>query len=74
MDLIALVRHVCEVQVEVADVWQANVGGVEERREACVLDGADIDSDFVVQAADGDIAELLGSEAQAFEVGGTIDL
>lgn len=74
MDLITLVKDLGKVQVEFADVWKADVLGVEEGAKARVFAGAHIDGNFAVEATSRDVAQLLGRKTQALEVGGAIDV
>lgn len=73
-DLVALVRDICEVEVQLLDVGQADVARADEGGEACVGCGADFEGDFAVEVADGEFVELFAGEADVLEVGGTDDL
>lgn len=72
--LVAFLGHIGEVEVELADMGEADIAGAEQRGEARVVVGAEVERDFAVEEADGDGMELFGDEADVDEVGGAGDL
>lgn len=72
--MIALVHDVCQIQIELPNIRQADVSRVEECAEACIVGGAHIESDFIVELSDGDLVELLAGKTNIAKVCRTVDL
>ena len=74
LQLIAFVHDIRKIQIKLPNVCQTNVSRIKEGSQPRVVGTADIEGDFVVELADGDLVELLADEAEVREVGGANDL
>lgn len=74
LQLIAFVYNVCEVQVELANMWEANILGIEKGSEPCIVWRAHIQSNFVVELSDGDFVKLLAGKADIAKICWAVDL
>jgi len=72
--LIALVQDVCKIEVKLADMFEADVLGIEEGCEPRIACGADVERNLMVELADRDFVQLFTGEADVLEVGWAIDL
>jgi hypothetical protein len=74
LQLVALVHDICQIEIELPYVWQADVLGVEEGSEPRVVRRAHIECDLIVELADGDLMQLLASQADIAEIAGALNL
>jgi hypothetical protein len=74
LQLVALVGHLGQVQVQLADVREADVAGIDEGREFGVGRRPHLQRDFMVKLADGDVVKLGAGEAEVLELGWAMDL
>lgn len=57
--LVAPVRDVCEIEMDLANVFEADVARAEKRWHEVVFEASQIETDAVVQESHGDLVQLL---------------
>jgi hypothetical protein len=72
--LIALVHNICQIEIELPYVWQADVLWVEKGSEPRIVGRAYIECDLIVELANSDFVELLASQANSSEIAGALNL